>query len=337
MTAHLVALCIDANDPPRLARFWAGLLGWEIVDDRRDGVRLLPSDDTGFRIRFLPTQEQKPGPNQMHLHLTSTSLARPAGDGGPGAPSRGRHLDVGQRPEEEHVVLADPEGNEFCVIEPGNSFLAGCGFLGELACDGSQEVGYFWSEALGWPLVWDQDQETAIQSPGGGTKIAWGGPPVGPKAGKNRMHFDLAPPVDGDQQAEVDRLVSLGATRIDLGQCEAGGVRWPTPTATSSAWCPHPDNEVEPLPAAPRPTGVTTLPPRPPLRVALAVALAGAALVSCSSEEGGTGSASCPAVIEYDGHAYLGGGDLKRDPATTGRLVDGVSRSVTTRAARIHR
>jgi hypothetical protein len=51
------------------------------------------------------------------------------------------------------VVLADPEGNEFCVIEPGDSFLAGCGFLGELACDGSQAVGHFWSQALGRPQV----------------------------------------------------------------------------------------------------------------------------------------------------------------------------------------
>lgn len=56
-------------------------------------------------------------------------------------------------------------GNEFCVIEPGNAFLAGCGFLGEVACDGSREVGLFWSDVLGWPPVWDQDQETAIQSP----------------------------------------------------------------------------------------------------------------------------------------------------------------------------
>ena len=114
-------------------------------------------------------------------------------------------------------MLSDPEGNEFCVIEPGNTFLAGCGFLAELACDGSREVGLFWSAALGWPLVWDQDQETAIQSPGGGTKIAWGGPPQRPKTGKNRLHFDLAPPAHGNQQAEVDRLVSLGATRVDIG------------------------------------------------------------------------------------------------------------------------
>ncbi len=215
MASHLVGLCVDANDPHRLARFWAGLLDREVADD---GLTLLPSGDTGFSIAFLPTREQKAGPNQMHLHLTSTSLddqestvARALGLGA-------RHLDVGQRPQEGHVVLADPEGNELCVIEPGNRFLAGCGFLGELSCDGSQEVGYFWSEALGWPLVWDQDQETAIQSPRGGTKISWGGPPVAPKRGKNRLHLHLAPPVGGDQRTEVDRLVSLGATQVDLGQ-----------------------------------------------------------------------------------------------------------------------
>ena len=74
----------------------------------------------------------------------------------------------------------------------GNSFLADCGFIGALSCDGSQEVGYFWSEALGWPLVWDQNEETAIRSRRGGPKITWGGPPVNPKTGKNRLHFDVA-------------------------------------------------------------------------------------------------------------------------------------------------
>jgi catechol 2,3-dioxygenase-like lactoylglutathione lyase family enzyme len=223
MTCHLFALCFDANHPIRLGRFLGGVLGWEVSDDPQDGVALPPGDDTGFRIRFLPTQAQKTGQNQMHFDLTSTSLqdqqqtvARALGLGA-------RHIDVGQRPEEGHVVLADPEGNEFCVIEPGNNFLAGCGFIGAVSCEGSQQAGYFWSQALGWPLVWDQDQETAIQSPHGGPKITWGGPPLTPKTGKYRLHFDLAPPVDGDQQAEVDRLASLGATRINIGR---GEVSW---------------------------------------------------------------------------------------------------------------
>ena len=90
--------------------------------------------------------------------------------------------------------------------------------------DGSQAVGYFWSAALGWPLVWDQDQETAIRSPHGGPKITWGGPPVAPKIGKNRLHFDLAPHESGDQEGEVDRLISLGARRLDVGRGEGGSV-----------------------------------------------------------------------------------------------------------------
>jgi hypothetical protein len=52
------------------------------------------------------------------------------------APRRPPHRH-GAAPEEDHVVLADPDGNEFCVIEPGNNFLAGCGFLGEVSCHGT--------------------------------------------------------------------------------------------------------------------------------------------------------------------------------------------------------
>ena len=82
-------------------------------------------------------------------------------------------------------MLADPEGNEFCLIEPGNDFLAGCGRLGAINCDGTRTTGYFWSEALGWPLVWDQDDETAIRATdGSGPHITWSGPPLIPKIGR---------------------------------------------------------------------------------------------------------------------------------------------------------
>jgi predicted enzyme related to lactoylglutathione lyase len=212
MTAQLVTLCFDANDPLRLVRFWAGVLGRKVADD---DVTLLPDDDIGFGIRFTSTEAQKTAPNQMHFDLTSRTLEDQQATVARALELGGRHLDIGQLPDEDHVVLADPEGNEFCVIEPGNNFLADTGVIGALSSDGTQAVGYFWSKALDWPLVWDQDEETAIQSPRGGSKISWGGPPVREKTAKNRLHFDLAPPVGGDQQAEVDRLVSLGATRVD--------------------------------------------------------------------------------------------------------------------------
>jgi len=214
MTARLVALDFDAFDPQRLALFWAGVLGWDSVAEP-GGVTLVPDDDTGFPIRFIPTTAPRLGPNQMHFDLTSASLEKQQQTVARALELGGRHLDIGQGPDADHVVLADPEGNEFCVIEPGNSFLADCGLIGALSSDGEQEVGYFWSEALGWPLVWDQDQETAIRSPRGGPIISWGGPPVTVRTGRNRLRLDLAPVDGGDPEEEVDRLLRLGATRTE--------------------------------------------------------------------------------------------------------------------------
>ncbi|MFD3659533.1 VOC family protein [Streptomyces sp. NPDC058659] len=233
MTSHLHALSFDANDPSLLARFWAGVLGWEVngasEGDPDGGIVLLPSDDTGFRLRFLPGQEKKTLQNPLHFDLTSTSLDDQREVVARALALGARHIDVGQTPDDGHVVLADPEGNEFCVIEPGNNFLADCGFIGALACDGTQAVGYFWSEALGWPLIWDQDEETAIRSPHGGPKVTWGGPPLNPRDGRTRLRFELTPPAQTDQRAEIDRLVSLGATLVDTDEGGTGRVTMTDP------------------------------------------------------------------------------------------------------------
>jgi catechol 2,3-dioxygenase-like lactoylglutathione lyase family enzyme len=209
MTSQLLAVTFGALDPTRLGRFWAALLDRDVIADA-DGV-LLPGDETQVGLRFDQMPAEKKEPNRLHLHITSegphqeTVVAR-ALDLGAG------HIDVGQLPEEKHVVLGDPEGNELCVIPPGNTFLAGCGLLGEIACEGSRAVGVFWAEVLDWPLVWDESGETAIQSARGGTKIAWGGPPMAPLRLPARQWFELV--TDEDPDGEVDRLVALGARRI---------------------------------------------------------------------------------------------------------------------------
>lgn len=214
MPSRLMTITFDAPDPARPAQFWSGLLDREVAAD--GGGVSVPGDETQVGLRFVPARSDRRGPNRLHLHLTSASLADQEHTVAKALKLGASHLDVGQRPEDGHIVLADPDGNAFCVIEPDNNYLSGCGFLGEVACDGTREVGLFWSEALGWPLVWDENEETAVQSPQGGTKVAWGGPPVEPKIGPNRQWFDLAP-VDGDQAAEIDRLVSIGATRLEIG------------------------------------------------------------------------------------------------------------------------
>ena len=199
------ALVIRSSDPEQSAIFWGELLGWE-----RNDLVLLPDADTPFRLSFVPTEQPKVGLNQLHFHLTSNS-AEQAGTVARALALGASHLDVGQLPDEDHVVLADPDGNEFCVIEAGNNWLVGTGFLGEVAADGTRDVGVFWAEALDWPLVWDEDGETAISPPDGGFKIAWGGPPLNERHGRNRMYVEL---VADDLDAEVERLTGLGASVV---------------------------------------------------------------------------------------------------------------------------
>src|SRR4051812_43049345 len=136
MISGRLTVTFDARDPVRLARFWAGMLAREAVGGR--GAVLVPGDESQLGLGFAPSLTEQDGPNRMHPHLTSTTPADQQRQVAMALELGAVARDVGQRPDEEHVVLADPEGNAFCVIEPGNAFLAGCGQLGELACDGTR-------------------------------------------------------------------------------------------------------------------------------------------------------------------------------------------------------
>jgi catechol 2,3-dioxygenase-like lactoylglutathione lyase family enzyme len=214
MALRLEAVRFEVADALAVAAFWAGLLGREVRPE--SGGALLPGDKTQVGLRFVTSQtERRVGRPRLHLHLTSSSLEQQRRTVETALRLGGRHIDVGQAPDATHVVLADPGGNELCVIEPGNKYLAGTGYLGEVTCDGSRSVGMFWRDALGWPLVWDKDEQTAVQSPLGGTKISWdlwgGRPPVERRSGSNQQFFDL---VTADPPGETERLASLGAIRL---------------------------------------------------------------------------------------------------------------------------
>jgi len=221
MTVQLVALAFDAMAPRELARFWAHALRWTIREAGGLDVELVPTDATSFHVLFRPVAREKVGQNRIHFDLTTTSLDDQHSMVAELVAIGGEHIDIGQDPNASHVVLADPEGNEFCVIGPYNSFLASCPRLGAINCDGTRALGYFWSAALGWPLVWDQDEETAIQAPDeSGPKITWSGPPLMPTSGRERFHFHIAPAAGSTEQAALDHLLALGATRRDVGhQC----------------------------------------------------------------------------------------------------------------------
>jgi glyoxalase superfamily protein len=222
MAIRLWSVVFDANDRVALGGFWAEALGWTYRDED-DYSSITTGDGTLRRIEFSSAPNEKRFKNRIHFDLTSTTIEEVRADVGRLIGLGARHADIGQGAEVENFVLADPEGNEFCVGLRG-SFVDDRRFLGSITCDASgPAVGYFWRDAFDWPLLWDQDNETAIRSPDGtGQFITWG-PPLPPKHGKNRIHLDVAPPPDGDQRAEVERLLSLGARRVDIGQ---GDVPW---------------------------------------------------------------------------------------------------------------
>ena len=212
MALRLEAVTFDVPDAAAAAAFWAGMLDREILIE--PGGALVPGDQTQIGLRFVTSDTGQVGPQRLHLHLTSSSLDDQRHTVDKALRLGGRHIDVGQAPDDRFVVLADPGGNALCVIEPGNTFLAGTGHLGEVTCDGTRAVGLFWRDSLGWPLVWDHGVQTAVQSPLGGTKLSWDSWTIEPKNGRNRQRFDL---VAADPISEAQRLISFGATfRGDL-------------------------------------------------------------------------------------------------------------------------
>ncbi|GAB3746062.1 VOC family protein [Microlunatus parietis] len=212
MVLWLEAVSFDVADAPAVAAFWAGLLGRGVVTE--PGGVLVPGDNTQVGLRFVSSATEHGSRSRLHLHLTSSSPDDQQRTVEKALRLGGRHLDVGQGHDDPWVVLADPGGNALCVIEPDNTFLAGTGYLGEVTCDGSRAAGLFWRDALGWPLVWDRGEQTAVQSPLGGTKISWdswGAQEVNAKSPRTWQRFDL---ITADVAGESDRLVSLGATRV---------------------------------------------------------------------------------------------------------------------------
>lgn len=118
MPVRLHHIVIDAHDLPALAEFWAEALGWSVLSAREREVIVGPSLDAPVGLCFMPAGEtQKTVKNRVHLDLTTTDGDREAEIERLLALGATR-VDVGQGSDVDWVVMADPEGNEFCVVRP---------------------------------------------------------------------------------------------------------------------------------------------------------------------------------------------------------------------------
>ncbi|MFF9168095.1 VOC family protein [Streptomyces sp. NPDC014776] len=112
MTLEWEQVIVDAADPGALGRWWAEALGWTVVTDDPDEFEIRPAPDRLPGLLFVPVTEAKTVKNRLHLDFRPVDqraeVERLLALGA-------RRADVGQG-EQPWVVLADPEGNEFCVL-----------------------------------------------------------------------------------------------------------------------------------------------------------------------------------------------------------------------------
>jgi catechol 2,3-dioxygenase-like lactoylglutathione lyase family enzyme len=118
MNLRIQCVCIDTADPAGLATFWESALGWRRTYQEEDQVVLEPpagSPEDGIvpDLLFLRVPEDKAGKNRLHFDLRppdqAAEVARLEGLGA-------RRADVGQKADVSWIVMADPAGNEFCVL-----------------------------------------------------------------------------------------------------------------------------------------------------------------------------------------------------------------------------
>ncbi|MGH4029045.1 VOC family protein [Actinomycetota bacterium Odt1-20B] len=124
MTSRFTELTVDCHDPERLAEFWCEVLDFKVIERSEGKVEIGSWVPTVEEVRarqmpptllFIQVPEGKAVKNRLHLDVspidgsTEDEVARLLGLGATTA-------DVGQGPGRSWVVMADPEGNEFCVL-----------------------------------------------------------------------------------------------------------------------------------------------------------------------------------------------------------------------------
>ncbi|MGW8357670.1 VOC family protein [Streptomyces wedmorensis] len=229
MTLRPVLVNIKALDDSVVGRFWAEALGWSVTGEGSGSTAAKPGgfdwlDPVGVCIDVIAVPEPKTATkNRVHVDLATTSAAHQAE-----LVARLRALGatpahVGQG-DVPWTVLADPEGNEFCVLEPREMY-RDTGPIARVVvdCTDPRAMARFWDEAMDWTLHEVTDDHAVWRSAkGGGPYLEFlRSPDV--KTVPDRVHLDLVPDPGDDKAAEVARLRALGAADLDVGQ---GDVPW---------------------------------------------------------------------------------------------------------------
>ncbi|UWE08730.1 VOC family protein [Actinacidiphila bryophytorum] len=232
MALRPVQVNVKAVDHGLVGRFWAAALGWRHVGGEAGGTTYAGPGGgpdgwpaaVGLGIDVVGVPEGKSAvKNRTHLDLASNSAGHQrelvARLGELGATP----ADVGQG-DVPWTVLADPEGNEFCVLEPREVY-RDTGPIAAVVVDCADPRGMarFWGGALDWDVHEVADGYASLRASTGTGPWLEFLRTAEPKSVPDRVHLDLLPYPGDDKAAEVARLRALGAADLDVGQ---GDVPW---------------------------------------------------------------------------------------------------------------
>ncbi|WP_327103667.1 VOC family protein [Nonomuraea glycinis] len=118
MACRITELVLDCRDPERLAAFWCEVLGFSVIEREEGAIEIGPAEGSGGlqpTLVLSPSDDPKLQKLRLHIDVNATDrdqdaeLTRLLAAGA-------THADVGQSGQEPWYVLADPEGNEFCLL-----------------------------------------------------------------------------------------------------------------------------------------------------------------------------------------------------------------------------
>jgi predicted enzyme related to lactoylglutathione lyase len=214
VATELASVVIGARDVSGLAQFWAAALDWSLTAPGGPRAVVRPPGPGGVALVFVASERPRTHKNRLHLDLAA----------GPDlAPAVRRVCALGASPadigqgEVPWRVLADPEGNEFCVLPQtapdGGTLAAVC----QDAADPAGQ-GRFWAAATGWSVVDRGGWGVRLRSPSGAGPALVMGPPVAPRHGPDRLRLGLRALPGDDPAAETLRLLGCGGTLVSDGR-----------------------------------------------------------------------------------------------------------------------
>jgi predicted enzyme related to lactoylglutathione lyase len=219
---YLENLVMDANEPQRLGRFWEAVVGGERLTDEPEGYETRLSIEGGPVLDLCLQRVPEPRSGRPRLHVDLRGGAGQAEEVERLLALDARHLDIGQG-EVPWVVLADPEGNPFCVMEDRAAY-TDTGPIAALPLDSAQpdRDAQFWSWLTGWTDV-DGVAPRSLRHPSLRGPLLELCPEAAPKgATKNRLHLDVRLQVGEDPDDVSAHIAERGGREVH----PASGLPW---------------------------------------------------------------------------------------------------------------